>query len=102
VTAPYCLLAIPLLVERGNYQQLDRVLVVDCPEEMQIARVMARDKLTAQEVTAIMRTQATRQERLNKADDVVNNATDVPSIQAHVKALHAEYLALAAQHAASD
>jgi len=96
VSTPYCLIGIPLLVERGNSQQVERVLVVDCPEDVQIARVIARDKLTAQEVRAIMRTQATRQERLDMADDVVVNATDLPTVQAQVEALHAKYLALAA------
>jgi len=96
VSTPYCLIGIPLLVERGNSQQVERVLVVDCPEDVQIARVIARDKLTAQEVRAIMRTQATRQERLDMADDVVVNATDLATVQAQVEALHAKYLALAA------
>lgn len=95
VTMPYCLLGIPLLVERGNRQQVDRILVVDCPVATQVARVMARDKLTEQEVAAIMCTQATRQERLDKADDVVMNASDRSEIQAQVKNLHARYLALA-------
>ncbi len=95
VTTPYCLLGIPLLVEHGNKQQLDRVLVVDCPAETQIARVTARDKLTESEVAAIMRTQATRQERLNRADDVVMNDSDLATIQAQVKTLHLRYLALA-------
>jgi dephospho-CoA kinase len=95
ITTPYCLLGIPLLVEHGNSQQIDRVLVVDCAEEAQIARVIARDKLTEQEVAAIMRTQATRQERLDRADDVVMNDSDLSAIRAQVKTLHQRYLALA-------
>ena len=63
---------------------------------------MARDKLTEQEVTAIMRTQATRQERLDKADDVVINASELSAIQAQVKALHARYLALAENRRVPD
>lgn len=101
-TTPYCLLGIPLLVEHGNHSQVDRILVVDCSEAAQIARVMARDKLTEQEVTAIMRTQATRQERLDKADDVVINASELSAIQAQVKALHARYLALAENRRVPD
>ncbi len=96
VTSPYCLLGIPLLVERGNHQQVDRILVVDCPTEIQIARVRARDKLTDDEVTAIMRTQATRDLRLAKADDVVMNDTDLDNIRRQVNELHARYLAQAA------
>ncbi len=96
ITAPYCLLGIPLLVEGGKKnQQVERVLVVDCPEEIQIARVMARDKLTEQEVAAIMQTQATREERLSVADDVVTNSSDLAIVQHQVNALHARYLALA-------
>lgn len=96
VKTPYCLVGIPLLVERGNHQQAERILVVDCPEEVQVARVMARDKLTEPEVRAIMRTQATRQERLDMADDVVINAGDLSAVQTQVETLHARYLALAA------
>ncbi|MGE3483101.1 MAG: dephospho-CoA kinase [Gammaproteobacteria bacterium] len=97
VDAPYCLLGIPLLVEGGRRQsQVDRVLVVDCAEETQLARVMSRDKLTAEEVGAIMRSQASRQERLDMADDVVVNSGDIPALDAQVAALHVRYLALAA------
>jgi dephospho-CoA kinase len=95
VDGAYCLLAIPLLVEKGNYRDIDRVLVVDCPADVQISRVMARDHLTAEEVAAIMRTQATREERLAKADDVVTNSTDLEAIRAQVRHLHARYLDLA-------
>lgn len=95
VSAPYCLLGIPLLVESGNRTPVDRVLVVDCPEALQISRVMARDKLTDEEVRAIMRSQASRQERLARADDVVMNAGDLSAIEIQVDDLHARYLALA-------
>lgn len=95
VTAPYCLLGIPLLVESGNRTPVDRVLVVDCPEALQVSRVMARDKLTDEEVRAIMRSQASRQERLARADDVVMNAGDLSAIESQVDDLHARYLVLA-------
>lgn len=95
IRTPYCLLGIPLLVEGGNRAQVDRVLVVDCPESLQISRVMARDKLTDEEVRAIMKTQASRQERLARADDVVMNAGDLSAIESQVDELHASYLALA-------
>lgn len=92
---PYCLVCIPLLVERGGGNRVDRVLVIDCPPEMQIARVMARDKLTAPEVEAIMRTQATRAARLAAADDVIENIGDVETIRPAIGALHRQYLDLA-------
>lgn len=95
VTTPYCLVGIPLLTERSGHGYLDRVLVVDCPEEIQIARVMSRDKLTASEVAAIMGSQASRQERLAIADDVVTNTRDLTAIHAQVDILHDRYLELA-------
>lgn len=95
VTTPYCLVGIPLLTERSGHGYLDRVLVVDCPEEIQIARVMSRDKLTASEVAAIMGSQASRQERLAIADDVVTNTSDLTAIHAQVDILHDRYLELA-------
>lgn len=95
VATPYCLVGIPLLTERSGHGYLDRVLVVDCPEEIQIARVMSRDKLTASEVAAIMGSQASRQERLAIADDVVTNTSDLTAIHAQVDILHDRYLELA-------
>jgi dephospho-CoA kinase len=94
VSTPYCLVGIPLLTERSGHGYLDRVLVVDCPEEIQIARVMSRDKLTASEVAAIMGSQASRQERLAIADDVVTNTSDLNAIHAQVDILHDRYLEL--------
>lgn len=92
---PYCLVCIPLLVERSGASRVDRVLVIDCPEEIQIARVMARDKLTAPEVEAIMRTQATRAARLAVADDVIENIGNVETVRPAIRALHRQYLDLA-------
>ena len=92
---PYCLLAIPLLVENGSYTFIDRILVVDCPLEAQIERVMRRDKLTVTEVEAIMRTQTTREQRLAMADDVILNAGDLDPVRGQVAELHQRYLLLA-------
>lgn len=97
-TEPYVILAVPLLVESGNYRQrCDRILVVDCPESLQIERVMARNGLSAEEVKAIMAAQATRQQRLAVADDVVVNDADRAKIGEQVKMHHAKYLALLAE-----
>jgi len=95
VESPYCILCVPLLVERGGYKNVDRILVIDCPTEMQITRVMKRDKLTRIQVEAIMRSQATREVRLELADDVIENATPVQELRAQVEALHAEYSKIA-------
>lgn len=96
--APYVILAVPLLVESGSYRQrCDRIVVVDCPESLQIERVMARNGLAADEVKAIMAAQATRSQRLAIADDVVTNDADLSSLCLQVNALHRKYLRLAAE-----
>ena len=91
---PYVLVAIPLLVESGHWQQrVDRVLVVDCPENVQVARVMARSGLAAAQVRAIMASQASRERRLAVADDVIDNGGSIEATTAQVAALHRQYLA---------
>ncbi|MFZ4535014.1 dephospho-CoA kinase [Propionivibrio sp.] len=94
--APYVLLVVPLLLESGAYRELvDRILVVDCDEAVQISRVMARSGLAAGEIRAIMATQASRAERLAVADDVVSNAEGREGLSARVAALNQRYLELA-------
>lgn len=94
--APYVILAIPLLVEGGNWKgRVDDVLVVDCPEETQIARVMSRSGLARAQVEAIMAAQATRAQRLAAADAVVDNGGDPAALVPQVAALHRRYLGLA-------
>lgn len=95
--APYALIVIPLLVETGGYRDvLNRVLVVDCPEDLQIARVMARNGLAQDEVKAILAAQAGRAARLAAADDVILNTATPAALETEVAALHQRYLALAA------
>ena len=97
LTAPYALIVIPLLVETGDYRDvLNRVLVVDCPEAVQIARVMARSGLAHGEIKAILAAQAGRAERLAVADDIIVNTVSLEALRAEVAALHQRYLALAA------
>lgn len=96
--APYVLLVVPLLLETGAYRKIiDRLLVVDCTEETQIARTMARSRIPREEVLAIMATQASRKARLAAADDVIANDGDLESLQRQVAALHEKYLVLARQ-----
>jgi dephospho-CoA kinase len=97
--APYVILAVPLLVESGEYhrQRCQRIAVVDCPESRQIERVMARNGLSVDQVRAIMAAQATRQQRLAVADDVVVNDGDLASLGEQVDALHRKYLQLSAE-----
>ncbi len=95
---PYVLVVVPLLLETGAYRELiNRVLVVDCSEEQQIARTMQRSRLTADEVRAIMATQLPRRERLARADDVLHNDGDIAAMRRQVEALHDRYLALSRQ-----
>jgi dephospho-CoA kinase len=94
LAAPYVVIVIPLLVETGGYADvLDRVLVVDCPEEVQIARVMARSGLARDEVNAILAAQASRAERLAAADDVIVNTASPEALHSQVATLHQRYLA---------
>lgn len=91
--APYVLLAVPLLVESGSYRErCQRILVVDCPESLQIERVMARSGLARAEVEAILASQATRQQRLAVADDVINNDGAPAELDRQVAVLHQQYL----------
>jgi dephospho-CoA kinase len=88
----YALVAIPLLVESGRAQhRVERVLVIDCPEEVQVARVMKRSGLARAEVEAIMRAQVSRQQRLAAADDVIDNGGDEAELDAQVQRLHEDY-----------
>ncbi len=96
--SPYVILAVPLLVESGTYRQrCDRILVVDCPESLQIERVMARSGMGADEVKAIMAAQASRPQRLAAADDVVVNDAGRRELGAQVDALDKKYLMLLAE-----
>ena len=94
---PYLLFVVPLLVESGNWRQrVSRVLVVDCPEQLQIERVMQRSGLTDVQVRAIMATQASRAVRLAAANDVLLNDGEPAALAAQVNRLHTLYTELAA------
>jgi dephospho-CoA kinase len=95
-TSPYGLLVVPLLLDRGSLSGVDRVLVVDCPEDDQVRRVMARSGLPAADARAIMATQLPRAERLARADDVLDNAGPVSAIAPQVAELDHRYRLLAA------
>ena len=97
-TAPYVVLVVPLLIESGTYRQrVRRLCVVDCPEDVQVARVMQRSGLEERQVRAIMAAQASRAERLAAADDVIDNGGGYEQLTAQVERLHAAYLRLAAK-----
>lgn len=95
--APYVVLVVPLLVESGGYRsRVQRVAVVDCPEDVQVARVMSRSGLSAEEARAIMSAQVSREQRLAVADDVIDNGGDLAALRPQVEALHRRYLEMAA------
>jgi len=93
----YQILVIPLLVEKNLGSQLDRVLVVDCDEALQIRRVQARDGATVEQARAILNAQVSRSTRLKAAHDVLSNEGDMSAVRDQVEALHARYLKLARQ-----
>lgn len=94
----YIVFVVPLLVESGAWRQLvSRVLVVDCSEGTQVKRVMSRSGLADAQIRAIMAAQASRQERLGAADDVIDNDGDASVLTAQVDKLHTLYASLAAQ-----
>ena len=102
---PYGLLVVPLLLERGGARsRVDRVLVVDCPEDIQVARVMTRSGLAEDQVRAIMVTQLSRAARLAQADDILDNSGPPEAIVPQVAALDARYqrLSAAATSASKD
>lgn len=95
---PYAIVVVPLLVEGGGgASRFERILVVDCPVEAQLERVIRRSGLAREQVRAIVAAQASREQRLAAADDVVDNgAADPSGLPRRVAELHAAYLALAA------
>ncbi|SFN17522.1 dephospho-CoA kinase [Dokdonella immobilis] len=91
----YCLVVVPLFVETGEYGWVDRVLVVDVDRSTQIARLLKRDGITPELAEAMLDAQATREQRLAVADDVIDNTSDLEALDAAVDALHERYLVLA-------
>ena len=95
VDGPYRIVVVPLLVEGRHWRsRVDRVLVVDCPRALQIERVIQRSGLALEQIEAILDAQATREERLAQADDVIDNAGAPEALTDQINALHAEYYQL--------
>ena len=89
---PYQVLVIPLLVEGGRQNHINRVLVVDVPEATQIERLVRRDGVSRDQAEAALRAQASRDARLAFADDVIENTSDVTALETRVAKLHGDYL----------
>jgi dephospho-CoA kinase len=89
---PYSMVAIPLLVETGGAGRFDRVLVVDVDPAIQLARLQARDGVTAREAADALAAQVSRADRLAVADDVIHNDSDVSALRDQVEKLHRRYV----------
>ncbi|AHY05692.1 dephospho-CoA kinase [Serratia plymuthica] len=102
VASPYALWVVPLLVENNLQARADRVLVVDVDSETQLARTITRDGISRQQAQNIVSAQATREQRLAAADDIIDNSGDAQGIEPFVAALHRRYLELAASATRQD
>jgi dephospho-CoA kinase len=91
----WCILVIPLLVETDLFPWVDRILVVDVEEAVQIERVMARDSISKEQALAILNAQSNRQERLALADDIIDNSGSLDQLKSSVDQLYKKYTALA-------
>jgi dephospho-CoA kinase len=94
LTAAYCLICIPLLIETQKTDEVDRILVIDCPVEMQVERVKNRSQLAETEIYRIIATQASREQRLAVADDIIDNSISTAHLAEQVKNLHNLYFLL--------
>jgi dephospho-CoA kinase len=94
-SSPYAIFVSPLLIEASQSHHCNRLLVVDVPEAIQLERTIKRDNNDEQQVKRIMASQASRQQRLAKADDVIENIAGLPELHRQVEALHQHYLQLA-------
>jgi dephospho-CoA kinase len=95
LTSPYCIVVIPLLIESGQMEFADRILVVDATEAAQLARVSQRDNQTENEIAAIVASQASRDARLAVANDVIHNNSTLDELKQQVATLHQKYLTIA-------
>lgn len=93
-TSPYALLVSPLLAESSQRTMAARIIVVDVPEATQILRTAQRDRVPEAQIRAIMQAQASREERLKHAHDIILNDQDLAALHAQVDALHERYLAM--------
>ena len=93
--APYCIIVVPLFLESGRGYETDKLLVIDVPIEVQRERLAQRDSTTPEQIEQILNSQATRDERLSAADDVIDNTANPDALAARVAELHQQYLSQA-------
>jgi dephospho-CoA kinase len=101
-SSPYAILVSPLLVEAGQNRFCNRILVVDVPEDVQLQRTVTRDSNDPEQVRRIIASQASRQQRLERADDVLENNGSFEQLRTAVAQLHDRYLQLAQAHDAVE
>lgn len=101
VKSPYCIVVIPLLVETLPNPLINRILVIDVDPKQQIARAQARDKMSREQIEAILKAQVSREKRMAAADDLIHNDRDLNFLQQQVAKLHEFYLNLAGENAYS-
>ena len=98
VRHPYCIISIPLLFESGLQKSVDRILVIDAPEKLQISRASSRDGVTTDDIRKIIRLQIDRGTRLQQADDIIVNDRDRKHLERQVEIMDRKYLNLAKEH----
>lgn len=101
-SSPYAVFVSPLMVESGQDSICDRLLVIDVPEHIQVQRTTKRDSNEQAQVEKMIASQATREQRLEKANDVIENTADIAELETQVEALHRQYLTLAAAKTAAQ
>lgn len=98
IRTPYCIVVIPLLLETGQTDLVDRILVVDSPEKEQLTRVAARDSLSDNAIMAIINSQTDRNTRLAAADDIIVNDRGMSELTGHIQKLHRHYMGITHDH----
>jgi dephospho-CoA kinase len=93
---PYCIISIPLLFESGRQNSVDRILVIDAPESLQLERASARDGARREDIMKIIDAQTDRRQRVEQADDIITNDRDLAKLRKQVTTLHNKYLAMTA------
>lgn len=94
-TTPYCVVEIPLLLNKKNYPYLNKILVITAPHHLQISRVMERDNCTQEQAQAILAAQPDDNARMEYADDLIMNSEGIDSLKRQLERLHQQYLRLA-------
>src|SRR5690606_4319517 len=97
-SGPYAILASPLLLETKQFELVDRILVIDASEQLQIERASKRDTNNEAQIKAIMQTQLSRQERCARANDINQNHGNIAELDEQIERLHQRYLELSQQH----